>query len=57
MQLGNAGKLVIWLATQHLDRDALANQRPFDEHRLAVDTRNTASLLVESSDDNIHKRQ
>src|SRR6059036_3593934 len=57
VQLGNAGELVTWLATQHLDRGAFTNQRAFDEHGLAVDTRDTASLLVESSDDNVHKRR
>jgi hypothetical protein len=50
-QSGHARKRVIRFVTVYLDCNAFTDQRAFDEHRLAVDARDTSAFLIERGDD------
>ena len=51
VELDHARELVAGLAAKDFDRDALADQRAFDEDSLAVDPGDAATFLVERGDD------
>src|SRR5207245_9242280 len=51
VELDHARELVAGRAAKDFDRDALADQRAFDEDSLAVDPGDAATFLVECGDD------